>query len=179
MQDSLLPQRVLQLPAATGRLVLWERTRPWCRVFLNQVRKTQSPGSIDPALLVDEAVFATSFDELRATIDKHPASFVFAEVTVAHFRDLLGQIPRFRRLIPRLRIAIVCFELPERCLDEYHVLDSLFREAGATAVLTAQRDLLAMIPAVLTHFASFPRPEAHWRELIEQRLPWRNVGGNH
>ena len=178
MQDHLSPPGIPQYPAASGRLVLWERTRPWCRDFLNQVRKFQSHGRIDSALLADQAIFVASPDELHTACNGHPASFVFAEVSVAHFREWIGQIPRLRRSMTRLPIALVCFDLPERPVDEFHVLDSLFREVGATAVLATQRDLYAMIPAVLSHFAALPQPEADWREHIEKRLPWRNEGGN-
>jgi hypothetical protein len=122
-----------------------------------------------------QAIFVTSSDGLRAVIENHPASFVFAEVAATHFRELLGQIPQLRRTMPQLRIAVVCLELLQRPVDEYYVWDSLFREAGATAVLATQRDLLAMIPAVVTHFAGLPQQETHWRESIEQRLPWRNL----
>ena len=151
-----------QLPTTSGRLVFWEQTRSWAKLFLNRVH------------LAEQAVFVASRDELLATVENHPASFVFAEVTTAHFRELLGQIPQLRRTMPQLHIAIVCFELPERPVDEYNVLDSLFREAGAIAVLATQRELLAMIPAVLSHFAALPQQEPNWRETIEQRLPWRN-----
>ena len=178
MPDHFSSQRMPQLPAASARLVLWERTRPWSRFFLNQVRQTPSLDRINPVMLADRAICVATLDELRETIDRHPASFVFAEVSVANFRELPGQIPRLRSTKPRLSIAVVCFELPEQPIDEYHILDSLFHEAGATAVLAAQRDLLAMIPAVLTHFAALEQPETHWRDLIEQRLPWRNVGQN-
>jgi len=164
-------------PGDSGRLVIEERTRDWATLFLNRLRQTESPGQksghIDPSLLVEQAVFVASPDELRRTLENHPASFVFAEVTVDSFRELLGQIPRFRRSMPRLQIAVVCFGLPERPVDEYDIFDSLFREAGATAVLATQRDLLAMIPAVVTHFANLPQQEIGWRESIEQRLPWR------
>ena len=174
MQDHLLPQRMPQLPATSGRLVVWERTRSWRRFFLNQVRCAPSRGQIDAALLADQAMIVASADELHAVIENHPASFVFAEVAVADFRELLGQFPRFRRSMPRLRMAVVCLELPERPVDESNVLDSLFREAGVTAVLATQRDLLAMIPAVLMHFSTLPQQEPNWRELIELRLPWRS-----
>ena len=174
MQDHFSLLRIPQLPAASCRLVLWERTRPWSRVFFNQIRKAQTPEQIDPALLAEQAMIVASLDELLTAIENHPASFVFAEVAVAHFRELLGQIPRFRRSMPRLRIAVVCFDLPELPVGEYHALDSLFREAGATAVLATQRDLHAMIPAVLAHCAAHPTLDTNWGELIEQRLPWRN-----
>jgi hypothetical protein len=137
------------------------------------------PSSLAPRsslLLTEQAIFVTTSSGLREVVENHPASFVFAEVTATHFRELLGQIPQLRRTMPLLRIAVVCFELLQRPVDEYNVLDSLFREAGATAVLATQRDLLAMIPAVVTHFAGLPQQETHWREAIEQRLPRRNLG---
>ena len=175
MPDHLSTQRMPQLPAASGRLVLWERTQQWRRLFLNHLRKTPAPCQIDPSVLSDKAISVESLAELRETIENHPASFVFAEVTVANFRELLGLVPRFRRSLPRLRIAVVCFELTERSVDEYYVLDTLFREAGASTVLTTQRELLAMLPNVVTHFVALPQQENHWRQLIELRLPWRNV----
>ena len=151
-----------------GRLVFWEQAIPdlgrsWAKLLLNRLQ------------LREQAVFVTSLAELRTTIEKHPASFVFAEVTTTHFRELLSRIPQLRRTMPMSRVAIVCLELPGCPTDEYNVFDSLFREAGATIVLATQRDLLAMIPAVLTHFAGLPRQEIGWRESIEQRLPWRNL----
>ena len=160
--------RTPQLPNMSGRLVFWEQAIPdwgrsWAKLFLNRLQ------------LADQAVFVTSLAELRTVIENHPASFVFAEVTTTHDRELLGQIPQLRRTMPMLRIAVVCLELPERTVDEYNVFDSLFREAGSTAVLATQRELLAMIPAVLTHFANLPQQETPWREAIEQRLPWRNL----
>ena len=167
--------RTPQLPVASGRLMFWGQARSWAKLFLNHMRQSEPPGRIDLAVLAEEAVFAASLDELRMTIEKHPASFVFAEVAATHFRELLGQIPHLRRTKPLLRVVIVCFELCERSVDEYHVLDSLFREAGATAVLATQRSLLAMIPAVLTHFANLPQQEINWQESMERRLPWRNA----
>jgi len=163
-----LTGRTPQLPNMSGRLVFWEHAHPdlgrsWAKLFLNRLH------------LNEQAVLVTSLTELRATIENHPASFVFAEVTTTHYRELLSQIPQLRRTMPMLRIAIVCFDLLERPVDEYNVFDSLFREAGATAVLATLRELLAMIPAVLTHFADLPQQETGWRESIEQRLPWRNV----
>ena len=173
--------RTPQLPAVSGRLVFWEHVPPpedrsWAQLFQNRLRRAESPGFTDSGqrdLLVEQAVFVATLAELRTAVEKHPASFVFAEVTTTHFRELLGQIPQLRRATPQLRIAVVCLELPRLLVDEYDVLDSLFREAGATAVLATQRDLLAMIPAVVTHFAALPQPETNWREAIEQRLPWR------
>jgi len=186
MQNQLAQQRLPQLPAALGRLVLWEQTREWARFFLNRMRGERDQGSgvrqlpeahpLPPSsLLADQAIFVTSPGELREAVENHPASFVFAEVTVVDFRELLGQIPRFRRTMPQFRLAIVCFELPGLPVDESHLLDILFREAGATAVLATRRDLLAMIPAVLRHFANLPQQETGWREYIEQQLPWRNT----
>ena len=175
--------RAPQLPNMSGRLVFWEHahsdlSRSWAKLFLNRLqladqdREHQDRGHLAPH---EQAVFVTSLAELRTIIEKHPASFVFAEVTTTHFRELLGQITQLRQTMPQLHIAVVCLELPEHPVDESNVLDSLFREAGATAVLATQRDLLAMIPAVLTHFANLPQQETNWRESIEQRLPWRNL----
>jgi len=162
----------------SGRLVFWEQAIPdlgrsWAKLLLNRLQLADWDGG-HPARH-EHAVFVTSLAELRTVIENHPASFVFAEVTITHYRELLGQIPQLRRTMSKLRIAVVCFELPERPVDEYNVFDSLFREAGTTAVLATQRDLLAMIPAVLTHFANLPQQEIGWREVIEKRLPWRNV----
>ena len=181
-----------QFPADSGRIVLWERNREWSRLFLNRIRQakpfgarvTRPPatgtvallGTTDASCLADQTIFITSFDEFREVIENHPASFAFVEVTVANFRELPGHIPRFRRAMPRLRLAVVCFELMECPVDEYHALDSLFHEAGATAVLATQRDLLAMIPTVLSHFAGIPPQKTDWRETIERRLPWGNGG---
>ena len=170
-------------PAVSGRLVFWEHVpspedRSWAQWFLNRLRRAESPGFTDSGQrdpLVEQTVFVASLAELRTAVENHPASFVFAEVITTHFRELLGHIPQLRRAMPMLRIAVICLELPKLLVDEYDALDSLFREAGATAVLAMQRDLLAMIPAVLTHFAALPQPETNWREAIEQRLPWRNL----
>ncbi len=175
MQDSHTSLRMPQIPAASGRLVFWERTRPWSRIFLNRLCQAETRPGMDSALLAEQAVFVSSLEELRAAVESHPASFVFAEATASHFRELLGRVPHFRRAMPRLRVAVACFELPELPMDESSVLDSLFREAGAVAVLSTQRDLLAMIPVALSHFADLPPCETGWREVIEQRLPWRNI----
>lgn len=178
MQDIPLPHRIPQLPAASGRLVFWERDLPswgrsWTQWFRNRIRQAESHVKIDSVSLANQALFVASPDDLHTTVENHPASFVFAETTETHYRELLGRIPQLRRTMPRLHIAVVCFELPGLPLDEYNAFDSLFREAGATAVLTTQRDLLAMIPAVLNHFTNLPSPETGWRDSIEQRLPWR------
>ena len=159
--------------------MIWEHAnsslgRSWTRLFLNRIRQAASPAGTDVALLADQTVFVATPGELRTVIENHPASFVFAEVTVAHFRELLSQIPKLRQMMPLFHIAIICFELPGLPVDKYNVFDSLFHEAGATAVLATQRDLLAMIPVVLKHFADLPPSETDWRESIEQRLPWRN-----
>jgi len=171
-----------ELPNMSGRLVFWEHAdsvlgRSWAKWFLGRIRRDESTGAMDwtqRGLLAEQAVFVESLAELRRVVENRPASFVFAEVTASRFRELIGHIPQLRRMVPLLRIAVVCLDLPERPVDESNAFDSLFREAGATTVLATQRDLLAMLPVVLTHFANLPPEETNWREAVEQRLPWRN-----
>ena len=179
-QDRHSFPRLPQLPAVSGRLVLWEYVHSslgssWARLFLNQIRQAASLAGMGTTLLANQSVFVATFGELHAVIENHPASFVFAEVSVAHYRELLGRIPQLRRMMPRLHIAVVCFELSGLTVGEYNVIDSLFHEAGVTAVLATQRELHAMIPVVLKHFVDLPPSETGWRESIEQRLPWRNI----
>ena len=174
MQDNLSLLRMSQRYADSGRLVLWEHIGSWGRIFLNQLRQTKSQYPINTAQLSEQAIFVSSSDDLRRFLENHPESFVFAEVTFDHYRELLVQITFLRRSMFQLRLTVVCFELSERTVDEYNIFDLLFREAGATAVLSSQRDLSAMIPVVVTHFSNLPPKEIGWRESIEQRLPWRS-----
>jgi len=172
----MLPSHFPQLPPASGRLVLWEQTDHWGLFFLQQIKRAMPVElPVDAVPLTEQAIFVASVEQLRETVETHPASFVFAEVTMTHYRELLARIPHWRQAMPLLRIAVICLELPLRTVGEHDVFTSLFCEAGAATVLSTRRELAAMIPVVSTHFANIPQRECTWRESIEQRLPWRNV----
>lgn len=174
MQNRRTLSCVPQLPAVSGRILLWEQTRPWGRPFLNRLQ-VEASDATDLALVVEQAIFVHSPRELADAVENHPASFVIAESTTRHMRELLAQLPFLRQAKPLLRVAVACFDLPRKTVDEYEVTEAVFREAGAVAVLVTQRELLTMVPAVATHFSAIPRPKTDWRNDIEQRLPWRNV----
>ena len=167
--------RMPQLPAKSGRLLLWEQTRSWGRFFLSRLQQVEPSKTTDIALVIEQAIFIDSVRELDDAVEKHPASFVIAEAMLPHIRDLLVRLPFLRQGRSLLRVAVACFELPQRPIDEYEVIGAIFREAGAVAVLTTQRELQAITPAVVTHFTEIPQLQTDWRDEIERRLPWRNA----
>jgi len=175
MPNRQLFSRMPQLPVESGRLLLWEQTRSWGRFFLSRLQQTEPSKITDISLVVEQAIFVDSARELDDAVEKHPASFVIAEATLPHIRELLVRLPFLRQGRPLLRMIITCFELPQRPIDEYEIIGAIFREAGALAVLATQRELQAMTPAVATHFTEIPQRKTNWQDEIERRLPWRNA----
>ena len=175
MQSRQPLSRMPQLPAESGRLLLWEQTRSWRRFFLSRLQQVEPSKTTDISLVVEQAIFIDSARELDDAVEQHPASFVIAESTLPHIRELLVRLPFLRQGRPLLRVAVACFELPQRPIDEYEAIAAIFREAGAVAVLATQRELQAITPAVATHFMEIPQRKTDWRDEIERRLPWRNA----
>jgi hypothetical protein len=181
MFRTLCPEHFPVLPPDSERLIFWEFTPMWGRFFLRQLREqiVAVPEKYcfhekQPlTLLADEALFVYSAAEMREMSRRHPASFVFAEFTPQHYRELVARIPRLRQTLPLWRIAVVCFELPLLPIDEFEMFHAIFGEAGSTAVISTRTELLSMIPVVLSYFSNIPQKQTEWHENIVKRLPFQ------
>ncbi|MDR1385150.1 MAG: hypothetical protein LBJ67_15070 [Planctomycetaceae bacterium] len=181
MSCPLCPESIFAEPLDSGRLIFRELTPLWRQLFLQQLqeqiivasKKHKIHEKSPLATLVEESLIVGSTAEMQEASRRRPASFVFVEFMPQHYRELVASIPRLRQIFPSWRIAVICFELPLMPIEEFEMFHAVFGEAGATAVISARTELLAMIPAVLSHFSNIPQKQTEWHKNIVERFPFK------
>ena len=161
--------RDLPLPdAGSAKLVLFGGSETWKSLFWNELWRKNG------FLNANEMISLQTLPELVEAVQTFPASFVVVESDLQLFRKIVPLFLGFREKNPFLKILVACFDLPQQTLSDAEIVTQILLEAGAVAVVSSQRELLEMIPAMRRHFSMFPRLEQNWRESVEQRLPWGN-----
>lgn len=144
--------------AAPARLIALERTGAWAVALRREL-----PGSGVPVCET------RSVPECWEMLQRHPASFVVAELTRSGAPALLHAIAWLERDFPLARVAVVA----ERSLAAW---EWPAREAGAVHFTVSPRQLRPLADLAIRHLEDAPKPQRSVVERIWASLPWGGEG---
>jgi hypothetical protein len=143
---------------ALARIVVCEKTGRWAVALRRELAA--------PPVRVYET---RSLAECRSELEQSPASFMALEVSDANAVQLGEWIERANREFPLARFVV----LGSR---EARPWEWQMREAGAIAAAFSSRQLGPIARLARRRLASVPEEELSFRDQVERRLPWANVG---
>jgi hypothetical protein len=139
---------------STPRVILCEKSGRWAVAFRRALAEQGE-------LILQTRSLAEAVRQLTAS----PASIVAVEATAGNLEAVLAEVPQWLRRFPHCRVVGLLG-------TEVQAAETLLREAGAVAVLTATRDAPSATGVIRRHLESAPQSELPLEQAIERSLPW-------